>query len=281
MSRKIIITGSSGYLGQRAVSALCDRGFEVIALDLRRGEIDSSVKFIEGDFTKITKEQFMSFGVPDVCLHMAWRNGFDHNANSHIDDLPSHLQFLVNMASWGVGQIAVIGSVHEIGYFEGEVDEETPTNPQSLYGISKNALRMALEIKLRELNVIFQWIRLFYIYGDFERGQSVFSKILTRSKNGEKTIPFTSGTNKFDFITIDEVSEQISLVVAQTQVNGIINCCTGVPIALKEMVNTFIKTNKLEILPEYGVFPDRSYDSPAIWGSTKKIELMIGKTFEN
>ena len=33
-------------------------------------------------------------GEPDVCLHMAWRDGFKHYSTAHIQDLPFHYSFL-------------------------------------------------------------------------------------------------------------------------------------------------------------------------------------------
>ena len=91
----------------------------------------------------------------------------------------------------------------------------------------------------------------------------------------KKTFPFTNGTNKYDFINIKELSRQISEASIQNKVEGIINVCSGKPIALKDMVETFIKDNNLNIRPCYGAFPDRKYDSPAIWGDASKINSIL------
>lgn len=67
-----------------------------------------------------------------------------------------------------------MGSMHEIGFYEGSINENTPTNPQSLYGISKNALRQAIEVDTKENDILFQWIRGFYIVGNAKSGCSIF-----------------------------------------------------------------------------------------------------------
>ena len=41
----------------------------------------------------------------------------------------------------GLPSVSVMGSMHEIGRWEGAVDENTPANPLSNYGVAKNALR--------------------------------------------------------------------------------------------------------------------------------------------
>ena len=82
--------------------------------------------------------------------------------------------------------------------------------------------------------------------------------------------------NKYDFIDVDELARQISAVVSQDQVNGIINCCTGEPLTLAERVERYIKENGLNIKLEYGAFPDRPYDSPGVWGDATKIRQILG-----
>lgn len=69
--------------------------------------------------------------------------------------------------------------------------------------------------------------------------------------------------------------EQISKAVTQTDVTGIINCCSGNPMTLAERVENFIKDHKLKIRLNYGVFPDRPYDSPIIFGDDKKIKQIM------
>ena len=49
------------------------------------------------------------------------------------------MSFIYKMIKGGIKQVAVMGSMHEVGFFEGSINENTPCNPQSLYGISKNA----------------------------------------------------------------------------------------------------------------------------------------------
>ena len=52
-------------------------------------------------------------------MHMAWRDGFVHNSSRHFEDLPKHINFIQNMLQSGIKKIAVMGSMHEIGFFRG------------------------------------------------------------------------------------------------------------------------------------------------------------------
>jgi dTDP-6-deoxy-L-talose 4-dehydrogenase (NAD+) len=171
-----------------------------------------------------------------------------------------------------------MGSMHEIGYFEGKIDENTPSNPISLYGIAKDTLRKAVFLDENLDKLI--WLRAFYIYGNDYLNPSVFGKLAQSEFQGKKTFPINSGKNKYDFIHINELSEQIALASTQFQYSGIINCCSGIPVSLSDMLEKYIKDNKFNIKLDLNKYPDRAYDSPLIYGDNKIIEEIKKKANE-
>lgn len=270
---KILVTGANGYLGKGVVKALIEDGITVVASDVKDIYIDTRAEIITVDlFTLNNPYEF--FGKPDILLHMAWRDGFVHGSTNHINDLPKHVDFINKMIAGGVKQVAIMGSMHEVGFFEGSINENTPCNPQSLYGISKNALRRVVELECKNKNVVFQWLRGFYIVGNTEDGCSIFSKIVQAVHRGQKEFPFTMGQNQFDFLDYDAFCQRVADTVEQTEVNGIINICCGRPEKLSDRVERFIKENNFDIKLNYGAFPDRPYDSKAIWGDDFKIRMI-------
>ena len=273
---KILVTGADGYIGRHIVNNLLDLGHEVIAVDIHTDDInDKAEKKKLNLFTADLTNVYTSLGSPDVCLHMAWRDGFVHNSVNHIGDLSSHYKFLVALMEQGLKHLAVMGTMHEVGYWEGKIDENTPCNPISMYGIAKDALRRSMIAYCKSNSILLQWLRGFYILGDDKKNHSIFSKLLQADEQGQELFPFTTGKTKYDFINVDELVEQISKAVTQTDVTGIINCCSGNPMTLAERVDNFIKDHKLKIRLNYGVFPDRPYDSPIIFGDDKKIKQIM------
>ena len=217
---KILITGANGYLGKGVVKQLLNENYNVIATDFKDNFIDKRATIVVGDIFSM-ENPYQTLGQPDVLLHMAWRDGFVHGSENHINDLPNHMSFISKMIKGGIKQVAVMGSMHEVGFFEGSINENTPCNPQSLYGISKNALRRIVELECMNNNVIFQWLRGFYIVGNTEDGCSIFSKIVQANKE-----------------------------------------------------------NDFDIKLKYGAFPDRPYDSKAIWGDDSKIQAIEKKKYD-
>ena len=274
---KVLVTGANGYIGRHVVKSLLDKGADVIACDIVAKDVDPRASSIETNlFAGSYDNIFEQLGSPDVCLHLAWRNGFVHNADTHIGDLSGHYNFLTAMVQQGLKQVAVMGTMHEVGYWEGKIDEDTPCNPLSMYGIAKNALRQSLMLYCKLNNVTLQWLRAFYILGDDTRNHSIFAKICQAEAEGKETFPFTSGKIKYDFIDVGDLADQISSAVMQRKVNGIINCCSGNPVTLGEKVESFIKDHGFKIRLDYGAFPDRPYDSPIVYGDNRRILEIMG-----
>ena len=58
---------------------------------------------------------------------------------------------------------------------------------------------------------------------------------------------------------------------------GIINLCSGRPEKLADRVERFIRENGYEIRLNYGAYPDRPYDSKAVWGDSSRIERILAE----
>ena len=271
---RVLVTGANGFLGTGIVKELLDRGQEVVVADLSCNRVDTRAQKFEMDFFDIDNP-FEYFGKPDVLLHLAWRNGFQHNHESHIVDLPKHYLFLKKMIDSGISRISILGSMHEVGFHEGSITDSTPCNPLSLYGISKNALRESISLLTNDCDCIFQWIRGYYIVSNNVYGNSIFSKIAQSVQEGKTTFPFTSGINQYDFLDYNDFCEIVAAIVCQNKINGIINACSGRPEKLSDRVERFIKENNYNIQLIYGAYPDRPYDSKAIWGDSLKVEEIL------
>lgn len=239
---------------------------------------DDRAAVIVKDIFSPSESIFEELDSPDVCVHLAWKDGFIHNSPVHISQLAAHFDFIRAMINGGLKHLAVMGTMHEIGYHIGPVDADTPCAPLSMYGIAKDALRRSTMLLANENNICLQWLRAYYIYGDDENNHSIFTKITEAEKEGKEYFPLNSGKNKYDFIHIDELAKQIAATVMQTEVSGIINCCSGKPMALGDRVEQYIHEHEYSIKPQYGAFPDRVYDSPAIWGDASKIEQIMKST---
>ena len=273
--KTILVTGAAGYIGRHVVKTALDMGYRVIASDFAFKGVDERAEFCDTPIFSGDKNIYAALGRPDVCIHLAWRDGFRHNASSHMKDLSSHVAFLNNMAAGGLPALTVMGTMHEVGYWEGVIQEDTPCNPLSQYGIAKNALRQSLMLSLKDSPCRLHRLRAYYITGDEAHGSSIFAKITQAELDGKKTFPFTSGKNLYDFIDLDRLATMIVAASVQDKIDGIINVCTGQPQSLADRVEQFLRDKNYKIRLDYGAFPDRPYDSPGVWGDPAKINAIL------
>lgn len=273
----ILITGANGYIGQHVLQKVIELDNDVRAVDVKFSSFLPRVTYYQEDILlqHSSDELYAKLGKPDVIIHLAWKDGFNHKSDAHLQNLYTHYGFIRNMIEHGCKNITIMGTMHEVGYYEGEINENTPCNPMSLYGIAKNALRQAVMTYCEDKDVSLKWLRAFYITGDDKHNKSIFAKILEMAAEGKNSFPFTDGKCKYDFQDVKTLSDQIAKASIQTKISGIINVCSGKPITLKDRVEEFIKEHNLNIKPEYGAFPSRKYDSPEIYGNNSKIKEII------
>lgn len=276
---KVIITGASGYIGKHVMNCLLEKtNLEIVGVvhELRGG---SKYNLVAMDlFDAMDVKKFKNLINPGDCLiHLAYRNGFDHSNISHFNDLAWHYELIKHAVRSGCTNINVMGSVHEIGYYDGEVFNNTICSPTNLYGIAKNALRQALFALGSKEQFMLKWMRGFYIYGDDACSKSIFGKIYRNSKQQLGEVDLTRGTNKFDFIHISELARMISAVSLQTEVTGIINTCSGQPLSLKNAIMNYVKENRLDIKLNFGKYPEREDESPCIFGNNDIVEAILSK----
>ena len=274
---RVAVTGAGGYMGRYVVRELLERGHEVIAVDLHYKEVDSRAKYSDVMIFSGDRDIYEQLEKPDLCIHLAWQDGFIHNSPKHMENLSNHFRFLKNMIEGGCKRIAVMGTMHEVGFWEGCVTANTPCMPLSQYGVAKNALRQSLLLLAEKTDCSIYWLRAFYIVGDDGRNSSIFTKILEAAELGKETFPFTTGENKYDFINIRDLAKQIVAASTQDEYTGIINVCSGKPVSLKDKVNAFIEEKGLNIRLQYGAFPERPYDSKIIYGDNEIISRILAK----
>lgn len=275
----ILVTGANGYIGSHLIDELL-RHYprqKITATDLKNNNINERVNIVNLDILANAQSDklYDLVGCPEICIHLAWQDGFNHNAESHILNLPRHFLFLKNLVDHGCKRIAVAGSFREYGSAEGRVSETAKEEADNYYSWAKLSLKSLLEIYLKDKNVCLQWLRFFTPYGDDEKNDSILSKIIRWDREGKHSFPFTEGIEEYDYIHIDKLAEQIASVISQNKICGIINCCSGKPSSLKDKVEETIVKHKLHIRPKYGAFKSRPYDSKCIYGDNTKItEIM-------
>ena len=286
---RILITGISGFIGRnilREIKPIHTNGNEIYCVarnidDLRLLKDKTAIKFVSYDIYTNIEYLYKKIGTPDVLIHLAWNGLPNFQEDFHIEqNLPKEKYFIKSSIKMGVKHIIVTGTCFEYGLQEGCLEEDQNTKPVTKYGIAKDLLRKYIQNQQSENEFIFQWLRLFYPFGNDQNPKSLIPSLQKAIEKKDEEFFIGDSELERDFIPVREVARYILYLITERKLKGIINCCTGKPRKLIKFVDDYCKdkNSKIKIIP--GRFKAPSYEPKKFWGSTKKM-LSSSFKFEN
>ncbi|MES2837545.1 MAG: NAD(P)-dependent oxidoreductase, partial [Bacteroidota bacterium] len=78
-----------------------------------------------------------------------------------------------------------------------------------------------------------------------------------------------------DYLPVTTVSKNIIIFALQHKIEGIINCCSGKPITIKQLVENYLKEKNKYIKLNLGFFPYTDYEPMKFWGDEKKSKIIL------
>tara|TARA_Y200000002_G_scaffold375822_1_gene378751 strand:- start:3643 stop:4497 length:855 start_codon:yes stop_codon:yes gene_type:complete len=283
---KILITGATGFIGSHLIFELLkNKSNQIIATSkntnkAKKFEWFSKVKYIEFDFNNYKDENLYSlFQKPDQIIHLAWNNLSDVKNPKHLNEtLLNHYKFIENMVAAGLKEIVVTGTCFEYGMIEGSLSENLEVNPINSYGKAKNKLReMIVDLK-KKYNFIYKWIRVFYVYGERQSETSLMYLLDLAIKNKDKEFNMSGGEQLRDFLYIEDVVKYIRLIADQKiYINQVINCCSGKPISVKDLVMRYLKERKYSLKLNLGYYPYPDFEPMSFWGDRFYLDELLKK----
>lgn len=126
-----------------------------------------------------------------------------------------------------------------------QVDENFPTNPKDLLGITKLSGEKILQASYPN-NINYTIFRLFNVYGPRQYPDDLYTSVVStwikRALDGEQLEIHDNGTQSLDFIYVEDVADAFILAIDDSAKNEIFNVGSGTAISMNElamMVNKF------------------------------------------
>jgi dTDP-6-deoxy-L-talose 4-dehydrogenase (NAD+) len=199
----------------------------------------------------------------------------NYQQNFHItQNLPATVELVEQLIHAGLKRIAIAGTCYEYGLQNGPMQEDQPTNPVNLYAIAKDSLRRTVASLCDQHQVSWCWLRIFYPYGEGQNPKSLLPSLEQAIKAGEATFPMSSGRQLRDFVSVDEVANQLMLLAMHPKAFGIYNGGSGMPRSLREVAEERIATLGSSIQLTLGVFHDRTDEPLAFWADMTRLKQL-------
>ena len=116
-----------------------------------------------------------------------------------------------------------------------------------------------------------QWIRLFYVFGSNQNPKSLFPSLKHSINKKEKFFNIAKGRICRDFVPVEDVARYIIHLCSNPDLNGIINCCSGKPLTIRNFVKKYANKRKSRIKVKIGKFQKPKFEPLSFWGSTSKM----------
>ncbi len=281
--KKVLVTGATGFIGNYVIEELLKQKLSVIATssNIQKAKTYSwfdKVKYIELDLKNFddATDYFQFFNAPDILIHLAWEGLPNYKSDFHLtENLPRHQSFLKNIIKNGLKDITITGTCFEYGMQEGELNEEMECSPSNAYAIAKNELRIFIESVRTEFLLNMKWVRLFYMFGKHQNPNSLTSQLDKAIEQNAETFNMSGGEQIRDFLPVETVADYIVAISLQQKINGIINCCSGQPITVKQFVIDYLAKINKTIKLNLGYYQYNNFEPMNFWGNTEKLKKII------
>jgi len=236
--KQVILSGGTGFIGAPVTNELVRRGYQVH--QIVHGPAPAPMENVVFHHLDLTDgaafDRFMDKNPIDSLIHLAWYVGPKcHVSNLNMDWVIATLQMLKSFKEHGGRRFIGAGTVSEYEYKYGYLcEDQTPTNPGTLYGNGKNAVYNIARIYCAQNDIDFKWPRIFNLYGPNEKPARLMPSVINSCLRGEDVR--VSDCMKFqDYLHVEDTARGI-VDVFDSHVSGAVNICSATPVRLREIV---------------------------------------------
>jgi UDP-glucose 4-epimerase len=259
-SRRILITGASGFIGSQVATLGQKLGAELHILSSRQGENPGARLWRTdlGDESAVKK--VVAEIRPDGVIHLA-AAGVRYASGSLAGLLRTNVSGLDNLLR-AVAElehltpVVIAGSCSEYAAQKRPITEDDPVGPLTAYGVSKASATLTAHLFSDRIPITI--LRPFNIYGPNELSPRLLPYIVERTLCGEP-IDLTGGEQIRDYSFVTDVAGAFWLALATTPLRAgfeMLNYGSGEAITVRSFVNSIVAQ-----LEESGYRPDIRFGS--------------------
>jgi nucleoside-diphosphate-sugar epimerase len=272
--KKVLLTGASGFIGRQAIGLLNERGYEVHAVASQSQPTDESVTWHKADLLDATqRKELVEHVKPTHVLHFAWiaTPGIYWTSPLNEPWRDATLDLLTFSKENGCTRFVGSGTCAEYDWSAGTCDENgTALNAATPYGKAKAACGEAV---IAENNIETAWGRIFLLYGPHEHPKRLVSSVIRSLLNGDEA-KCSHGLQVRDVLHVRDVADAF-VHLLDSDVTGAANIGSGVPTALKEVVETAARIIGKPELVRLGAIEAPANDPPLLVPTVERLQREV------
>ncbi len=287
---KIILLGAAGFIGTNLIIELAkNQENQITVVDRNRTYFKtildmnlSNLNIIQSELTMDSDYESLVKG-QDLVYHLV-SSTVPITSNQHIaEELKGNVVLSANLfeacAHQDVKQVVFLSSGGTVYGQESKcpLNEKTPTNPITSYGIQKVSIEKLLYLYNYMYGLDYRIIRLSNPYGPYQRPNGVLGAVTTftyKAIRGEEIQVYGDGTVVRDFIYIDDAIRGIQKIVNGNDRHHTFNLGCGYGTSIRQVLETIEGALNLNLNIKYT--ESRRVDVPVNYLDIKRFETAYG-----
>ncbi len=264
--RKVLVTGSAGFIGSEFVRQVIKRDYDVIVVDKityagdleRLRDVKGQYKFYKHDVNnKKQLEKIVEEEKPSIIIHFAAESHVDRSildADTFIKTNVSGTQILLDIAKkYPIERFIHVSTDEVYGDIEkGESHEDTPLNPSSPYSASKAAADLLVKSYIRTYNVPAIIVRPSNNYGPWQYPEKFIPVVIYKALKDEKIPVYAQGLNVREWLYVSDCAHAIITIVEKGKSGEVYNVGSGLEKRNIDVVEAILRqVNKSSDLIEF------------------------------
>ena len=273
--KKILITGSSGFIGKNLVDNLLSE-YEIVGLS-KKGE-KSKINRITKDINEITSKDFKNI----FCvIHLAAITD-----PKICEDFPDQCittnvlgtQKILEASRKNNCKVVYASTSHVYGIPKKvPISETASTSPTSIYAGSKLAGEVLCESYQKQFNMDISIVRIFSVYGPKSNNHCVLPSIVKQMKNSN-IIKLGNINSKRDFIFISDIIDAFKIILKNINGFNVYNVGAEKSYSIKEICKKVEKLYGKKIIIKNNLEQNRKIDAKNIISNSTKLKKLGWKS---
>ncbi|MYL35607.1 NAD-dependent epimerase/dehydratase family protein [Pontibacillus yanchengensis] len=214
---KVLVTGGAGFIGSHVVEWLIHKGHSPVVLDNlssgKRDHLPDSIPIYQIDVASDEVKNVFKEEQPDAVIHMAAQTDITTSILHPEEDIRTNvlgtIQLLSCAKEYNIKQFIFSSSCAVYGDHKGLMNEQTPTSPISVYGVSKLAAETYIKLFYQLFGVPYTIFRYGNVYGprqDSSGEGGVVAIFIRNMLLKQDPIIYGSGKQTRDFVYVQDVA---------------------------------------------------------------------------
>lgn len=229
MKGRILVTGSSGFIGTNLLNRLKSNGYDVVTFDVEDGDIATA----EFNFPKL-----------DHVIHLASKTYVPASWENPLDFYRTNASGTTSILDLCRKQGCSLTYISSYVYGTPQylpVDETHPVAPVSPYNHSKLVAEDICRFYAEQFGIPVTILRPVNIFGPGQKESFLIPFIIQQALDSSiKTVEVMDLRPKRDFLYIDDFMDLITLTIGRKSY-GVFNVGSGYSVSVQEIIETILK----------------------------------------